>query len=225
MPVESQTPENRNPSRLVQSSQIGLHADLALQVEKHRKHAWQQPIHVASRAAFESVLKWLNAGQPLILDSGCGTGHSTRRLAENNPDARLLGIDQSAARLGRAPELPANARLIRARCEDIWRLLKAHGFSVQQHYVLYPNPWPKPGHLNRRWHAHPAFPDLLALGGRLELRCNWKIYADEFRAALKMYGFSSSQVVSFETDLPLTLFERKYADSGHSLYQLTVELS
>lgn len=137
----------------------------------------------------------------------------------------MLGVDQSVARLLRAPRLPEHARLIRARAEDIWRLLRLHGIVVSRHYLLYPSPWPKPGHLARRWHAHPAFPDLLALGGELELRCNWKIYADEFHAALQMCDIAVSPVVSFVPDQAISLFERKYAQSGHRLYRLNATLS
>ncbi|MEM7052919.1 MAG: methyltransferase domain-containing protein [Pseudomonadota bacterium] len=215
---------DKHRSRPVVSSQTGPHANLPVLVKRHRSHVWQQPIHAASRAAFEFVFDWLDPNKPLILDSGCGTGHSVLALAMRYPGAQVLGLDQSAARLQRAPDLPVNARLIRARCEDVWRLLRRTETHLNQHYLLYPNPWPKPGHLARRWHAHPAFPDLLALGGRLQLRSNWKIYADEFRAALQMYGRTPSPVVSFTPDQPLTLFERKYARSGHSLYRLIVEL-
>lgn len=137
----------------------------------------------------------------------------------------VVGIDQSAARLGRfcEPVLP-NMRLVRARAEDFWRLLRADGIRPARHFLLYPNPWPKAAHLKRRWQGHPAFPELLSLGGRLELRTNWRVYADEFALAARICGIVAQPVVSFSVQSPLSPFERKYADSGHRLYRLGLNL-
>ena len=162
---------------------------------------------------------------PLVLDSGCGTGWSAARIAERFPDCSVLGIDQSAARLWRFPDPGlSNMKRIRARVEDIWRLLLADGIRPARHFLLYPNPWPKAAHLKRRWHGHPVFPELLALGGALELRTNWRIYADEFRLAAGICGIDAPQVVSFSVSSPSTPFERKYAASGHRLYRLCLNL-
>jgi len=116
--------------------------------------------------------------------------------------------------------------LLRARVADIWRLLEKAGIRLARHYLLYPNPWPKPRHLGRRWHAHPVFPSLLALGGRLEIRTNWRIYAEEFARALALYGVEADEVVSFRPDdAPLSPFERKYAASGHELFRIVAPVS
>ena len=123
-----------------------------------------------------------------MLDSGCGTGASTRALARAHPDCLVIGVDKSVARLGRTgasafPHREGNAVWLRAELSSFWRLALQAGWALERHYLLYPNPWPKPGQLQRRWHGHPVFPELLRLGGRLELRCNWEIYALEFAAA------------------------------------------
>ena len=100
-------------------------------------------------------------------------------------------------------------------------LLEA-GIRPIQHWLLYPNPWPKPAQLARRWHGHPVFPSLLALGGTLILRSNWRIYAEEFALAARLCGAATSAVVSFRPVDPLSPFERKYAASGHELFQVTI---
>ena len=133
----------------------------------------------------------------MVLDSGCGTGESTVLLARRYPDCLVVGVDKSAARLDKAPQLPANARLLRADLADIWRLMDDAGWKLAQHYLLYPNPWPKPAQLKRRWHGHPVFPDLLVLGGRLVLRSNFEVYVDEFARALELAGVVDMKVVSF----------------------------
>jgi len=120
--------------------------------------------------------------------------------------------------------MPPNMCLIRARVEDFWRLLHADGVRPVRHFLLYPNPWPKAAHFKRRWHGHPVFPELLALGGLLELRSNWRIYAEEFRQAAEICGIHAPPVVSFSVQSPLSPFERKYAASGHRLYRLGINL-
>ena len=53
-----------------------------------------------------------------ILELGVGTGETTRRVLERHPRARLVGIDESEAMLGRArPALPG-AELVASRLED-----------------------------------------------------------------------------------------------------------
>lgn len=148
------------------------------------------------------------------------------RLAARFAEAEVVGIDQSAYRLARSPsQRPDNLHLFRARAEDFWRLLLRAGIRPVRHFLLYPNPWPKPAHLVRRWHGHPVFPSLLALGGEIELRCNWAIYAEEFAIAARCCGALPSAVVSFDCTDPLSPFERKYADSGHQLFRLTLPAS
>jgi tRNA (guanine-N7-)-methyltransferase len=211
-------------SRIPQSSQSGPHRRLDETVLRHLRHRWRSPVHDYSRGAFAELAEWIDSDCQLVLDSGCGTGASTRALAARHPDCRVIGVDKSAARLGRAPELPDNARLVRADLPDLWRLMGERGLRVAHHYLLYPNPWPKAVHLMRRWHGHPVFPDLLALGGRLVLRSNHDLYIDEFARALCLAGVVDVKVVSFETDNPVSPFERKYLASGHRLFQLTAEL-
>ena len=207
----------------MRSSQTGVHPKLAERVQRHRRHAWDAPIHAGSRAAFEAFREWRDRSRPLVLDSGCGTGASTSDLGRRHPGAQVLGIDRSAHRLARAPAANADRLCIRARLEDAWRLLAADGECPVRHYLLYPNPWPKPGHLGRRWPAHPVFPVLLALGGVLTVRSNWRVYLEECAVALGLHGRRPPPVVSFQPDTPLTPFERKYAASGHTLYDLTLD--
>jgi tRNA G46 methylase TrmB len=166
-----------------------------------------------------------DSGRPLILDSFCGTGHSTRSLARAHPDALVLGIDKSAERLrrGTAPT-PDNALLLRAECGELWRLLLQAGLRPSRHCLLYPNPWPKSAHLQRRIHGDPGFRTLLALGGAVELRSNWQVYVEEFGVALQIAGVPAV-VRRLRVDQPLTLFEAKYHDSGHALWQLQADLT
>ena len=209
-------------SRPVRSRQTGPHENLLAVVERHATHRFARPIADYNRQAFEGVAERVERDRrPLILDSGCGTGDSTRELARRYPDHLVIGVDRSADRLARErADTPANCTLIRADLLDFWRLARQAGWQLSRHYLLYPNPEPKPRHLKRRFHAHPVFPDIIALGGRIESRSNWRVYLEELAIALAYHGRRSRLRPLGRQDQPLTLFERKYQASGQSLWCL-----
>ncbi|WP_025731721.1 tRNA (guanine(46)-N(7))-methyltransferase TrmB [Carnimonas nigrificans] len=212
----------------IESSQRGVHHGLAQRVERALQHPWRRPVAEHSRLAFEHAQQWRAplADRALIIDAGCGVGLSTRRLAEQNPEAVVIGIDRSEDRLARDHgRLPDNALLVRADLVDFWRLALAADWRPTQHYLLYPNPYPKPGLLKQRWQGHPVLPTILRLGGRLELRSNWHIYVEEFAQATQLVTGITPTVEPFVPASPaLTPFEEKYHRSGQQLWRLQVEL-
>lgn len=217
-------------SRSIVSSQSGPHENLEKTVKKHFDHPYQKPIAQHTQDAFDQVKqrveKCIEKNVALIFDSCCGTALSTKILATENPNALVLGIDRSCFRLSKQynQALPDNAVLVQADCADFWILAHKAGWKLQKHTLFYPNPYPKTKHLKRRWHAHPVFPTLLALGGELELRTNWKIYADEFCAALNFANQSCNGVKRINPNQAMTLFEKKYYESGQELYQCRIVL-
>jgi len=227
IPQEPGSPERPGRSRRVSSRQVDPHPRLAEIVLRHLAEPWRAPVHEPTRAAFEQLVRLLDqAGpRPLVLDSGCGDGHGTRRLGSLHPGCWVIGVDRSAARLARGchpagPHMEGNCFWLRAEIASFWRLAAQAGWRLRRHYLLYPNPWPKPGQLMRRWHAHPAFPALLALGGVVELRCNWRPYAAEFAQALGLAERRAPLVEAWSGDPPLTSFEAKYRNSGHDLFRV-----
>jgi hypothetical protein len=60
----------------------------------------------------------------------------------------------------------------------------------------------------------------MQLGGRIALRSNWQIYVEEFGVAMHLAGHPGSVARIMPTP-PLSLFERKYLDSGHELWAFT----
>jgi tRNA (guanine-N7-)-methyltransferase len=214
-------------SRFIASAQEGPHRDLEKRVRRHLAHPFRKPIRDYNRAACAAALAARDAWQPeapLILDAGCGVGWSTQCIAAACPESFVVGVDQSADRLGRGKPLPANALLIRADLVDFWRLLAESGVHLARHYVLYPNPWPKIGHLARRWHGHAVFPFWLELGGEFECRSNWRTYIEEMAQALALLTGQPVSTEPFTTEDPLTPYERKYLASGHELWRCRVSL-
>lgn len=215
-----------NNSRTITTSQQQVHERLAEVVNKHITCAYQKPIQPHNIKAFNVLIAAIDQGgySQLILDSCCGTGFSTVTLAKTNPKALVVGVDQSEKRLMKEADylqqLPTNCLLLRANCEDFWRLCIQHNIVFEKHFILYPNPYPKTAHLSRRWHGHPSFPCLKLLSRSIELRTNWKIYAEEFSIAWSLLTGGRLQLQLLEVKQSITLFEKKYAESGQQLWAI-----
>lgn len=142
----------------------------------------KRPIASHTKQAFDTFLRRLstdldlpgkNADLPktilatfpsgIILDSGCGTGRSTRLLSETYPEHLILGIDRSIARLTKTKNnqkaehsynfyddgsttitdqtyvhgIARNAYLIRAELVDFWRCCIDHNADFWTNYISH----------------------------------------------------------------------------------------
>lgn len=206
-------------------------------IDPKRRDFYCSLIELISRAQQE--------GARVILDTGCGTGESTRRRVK--PGQWVLGIDKSMARMSRGEhqaavvpvwssgELPSAAAmslalragglLARAELCELVLMMYAKGCSVDHVDFMYPNPWPKSQHFGRRWYGHPIWPLALAVGHQIELRTNWEVYAQEFAYALELWvpqgaDQAASRPWIVEPEQALTAFERKYRRAGHPLFRV-----
>jgi len=220
---------NIDQSGLVTSSQAGVHVHLEKTVRRHLDTRWLEPLHRATVAVYEQFISTgiFSARNRFILDSGCGTGKSSKKLAGLFPCHMVIGVDRSRTRLaGNGMESGifqhGNCILLRAELSTFWRLLLKDGFRPERHFLLYPNPWPKSGHFKRRWHGHPVFPQMLALGGEIELRCNWEIYAREFAQAVGVATGANIDTKKIKPEMAISPFERKYLEREQSLFSVTV---
>lgn len=123
-----------------------------------KKYLQFSPVPAHTRVAFDTFLKWRrrpSARTQLCIDAGCGQGWSALRLAHELPDCDVVGVDKSAVRLhrnaayrhGGVARETDNALLLRADLIPFWRLCWQHGIRPTYHYILYPNPYPKPSDL------------------------------------------------------------------------------
>lgn len=226
-------------SKAIISNQEDIHEKLDEVVNRHLTHASQKPYQKHTEEAFaqmDALVKAFLVANPegeIILDACCGVGQSTRILAKQNPQALVIGVDKSDHRINRNVEgfdaddgfTAENYHLVRADLNDFYRLVKAANWAVSKHYILYPNPWPKSKHLQRRWHGSAVFPQMTSIGQQLILRSNWRIYLAEFQQAAKfvdLQGDIDSLPVT-EPSLALTPFEAKYQASGQICWQLTLK--
>jgi len=223
-------------SKAIITNQTGIHDKLEVIVEKHFSHPFQKPYQSHTKQAFNDVNELVQvflADKPngeIILDSCCGVGQSTRLLAKRYPDALVIGVDKSLSRIERNVEgfdiasgyHLENFHLVRADLNDFYRLVKTANWPVKKHYILYPNPWPKSKHVQRRWHGSAVFPTLISIGEQIILRSNWRLYLEEFQLAADIAGLIGS-IEEVSDDEPLTPFEAKYQASGQQCWQLVVE--
>lgn len=202
----------------------------------------RKPIAIHSLSAFTELSRQLPFDDaPLILDSGCGTGRSSIRLGELNPNCNVIGVDRSISRLSRYLEkdslvekVSQNVWLVRAELVDFWRCCREREWSFERHYLLYPNPYPKKALFKSRWYAHPCFPLLLQLpASELIVRSNWFEYLQDFRDAVNIAAEYSDEFSIYHTsndinrlspseEGALTNFEQKYWNVGELTYELAL---
>lgn len=218
-------------SRSITSNQDGLHDDLNKVVNKHLTSEFKKPFAPFSKTLFaeldEKVTDFMQqGGKGVILDSCCGVGESSFYHAKHNPEYLVIGIDKSEHRLDKYThhyDDLNNVVLARGDLNDLWRLIADANWPITEHFILYPNPWPKSKHLQRRWHGAPVFSYVPNIGDKLTVRSNWQIYVQEFAQALQLAGVKA-EVEQYQSTEAMTPFERKYWASGQSSFQLTARL-
>ena len=148
-------------------------------------------------------------------------------IAERN----ILAIERSAKyhRLGcerAARRGLSNVRLLRTTGEDLlFRLLDEA--SVENFFVLFPDPWPKKRHHKRRFFKPEnvaALGRALVVGGRLLVKSDHAEYAaviGEVLAASPDLGPIDPEGAF--ANLPITGFEHKYAIEGRKIFRFAFE--
>ena len=218
---------NRNQSKKVTSKQIAPHDDLEKILARYDINNYQRPVAPFSQKTWEEILKIIK-GKKVIFDFGCGIGKSTFVIARENPDCLVIGIDKSFSRIDRQnrfkANLPQNAHLFRGELLDLIPLVyqQQNLFALVKVFFLYPNPWPKPHLVKRRFHVSPIAPFIFRLNCPIISRSNWKLYLEEFECVSKIFGRNKTELLQLELNSFLTPFEKKYALSGQDLYELKI---
>jgi tRNA (guanine-N7-)-methyltransferase len=212
-------------SRPVDSPQNDIHDQLDKVIERHLASEFLKPFAGHTQTAFNRFVDYYDSKnfKSFILDNGCGTGESSINIAKLNPESLVVGIDRSAVRLNKTDnkfdEIPDNVIFLRADLVDFWRLMADTKYRPVKQFFIYPNPYPKPGQVKNRWHAHPVFPFLLKLGGHWEIRTNWEIYLKEMQYVINKMTGKELIFDCFTPSDPISLFEKKYTESEHKLFR------
>jgi tRNA (guanine-N(7)-)-methyltransferase len=171
------------------------------------------------------------------LEIGCGVGMHPIAYAKAHPDRHIIALDRSAVRLEKMrlalqQQSPlTNLSVVR---EDADRFLvhSVPAQSLQQIFLLYPNPYPKEGQANKRWHRMPLMHRMLAClkpSGTLVLATNMPFYAEEAKHYMEKQWALEVQVDEVFRDTmpfaPRTHFEQKYLTRGDPIFHLVFQKS
>ncbi len=216
-------------SHVIESNQKEIHKDLEAYLAKYSLTNYQRPVASFSKELWEEILGFCQ-GKSIIFDLGCGIGESSYNLAKIYPDSYIVGIDKSISRLERKNDFKESenerVKLYRGELLDIIPLIySAYSeakIDIRMIFVLYPNPWPKKHHIKRRFYASPVSVFLFNTHVPIVFRSNWKLYLEETEAAALFFKRKNQGVESLNLSEFITPFERKYSQSGQSIYELKI---
>jgi len=169
----------------------------------------------------------LSGGRPVWLEIGFGGGEHLRHLSAAHPDMGLIGCEpfvNGVAMLLHALDgaVPDNLRLHPGDVRDLFDVLPAG--SIARAYLLYPDPWPKTRHHQRRF-VTPHYLEPLArtMAPGAELRVATDI-ADYVRQALEEVPRAGFELVTKARGegscpwehWPSTRYERKALRAGRA---------
>jgi tRNA (guanine-N7-)-methyltransferase len=120
----------------------------------HRRHVCSRVITQSqySLTAPLDLVKIFGRRAPLHVDLGCGDGLFVCEMAQRLPDKNFLGIERLSSRIRSSARKAAsldNVRLLQMESSYVVRYLLPPG-SVEWFYLLFPDPWPKRRHHQRR---------------------------------------------------------------------------
>jgi tRNA (guanine-N7-)-methyltransferase len=161
---------------------------------------------------------------PLHVDLGCGDGSFICALAERTPEENFLGTERLLGRIrcaARKAAMVGNVRLLRMENSYAVRYLLPAG-SVETFYLLFPDPWPKRRHWQRRTVTGEflhAISQALAENGRFLVATDHLNYfekIEEIARANPDFTVASPRAA----DLPLTKFEKQFRAQGAAIHWL-----
>jgi tRNA (guanine-N7-)-methyltransferase len=163
---------------------------------------------------------------PLHVDLGCGDGSFLVALAERHPENNFLGIERMPGRVEKACRKASNAGNVHfLRLESSYvveRLLPAG--SVAAFYLLFPDPWPKRRHQQRRVVTHKF---LNAVHAALQKDGMFRIATDQldYFNQIRRFAEESREFLSIEAngELPSSTFERRFCERGIDVYRLALK--
>ena len=165
---------------------------------------------------------------PLQVDLGCGDGSFLCELAAQFPDKNLLGIERLTKRVEKVRRKSVkidNARVLGTDTLFAVRYLLPTN-SVETFYLLFPDPWPKRRHQQRRIFTGEfldAIAAALEQSGVLRVATDHLDYFHQIERLSRAH--SEFEIVPRSRDevlIPLTKFERRFCEQGMPIYRLTL---
>jgi len=183
----------------------------------HRRHVPFRVIELNSLTDHLDLDKIFGRKAPLHVDLGCGEGSFLCAQAQRMPDRNFLGIERLLNRIrtsARKAVTLDNVRLLRMESSYAVRyLLPAE--SVETFYLLFPDPWPKRRHHQRRI-VTPEF--LNSIQVALQKNGSIHIATDDIDYFGKIKEIAESNpgfaIGNADVDLPQSKFGRIFHEKG-----------
>ena len=166
---------------------------------------------------------------PLEVDLGCGDGVYLAQLAASDPDRDFLGIERLFGRVRSACHKLAQRRLSNAR---VLRVETTHAVSellppgsIDVFHVMFPDPWPKRRHQNRRLINESFLESLhraLAPGGTVQIATDQADYFSAIRKAVASKSDLFQGSISDQPPLVTSTFEKRFRDAQLPIYRLVL---
>jgi tRNA (guanine-N7-)-methyltransferase len=170
------------------------------------------------------LAKIFGRSAPLHVDLGCGDGAFLFALAKQTPEKNFLGTERLLHRVKKAcrkADTIDNMRVLRIETSYAVRYLLPAG-SVEMFHLLFPDPWEKRKHHQRRivgLEFLRAIHAALAPGGVLRVVTDHRDYFDKIREVAARSG--DFQVgTNGAGNYPASTFEEKFKEQGLDLYRL-----
>jgi tRNA (guanine-N7-)-methyltransferase len=190
----------------------------------HRRHVCSPIIESGSLVEWLDLEKIFGRNAPLHVDLGCGDGSFLCALAQRMPEKNFLGIERLVGRIRAAARKAAtigNVRVLRTEISYAVRYLLPSA-SVETFYLLFPDPWPKRRHWQRRIvneDSLRAISQALVSDGTLYIATDRVDYLDKIKEIAR--ANPDFATVDFaKIALPHTKFERKIRAQHATIYRL-----
>src|ERR1043166_889863 len=162
---------------------------------------------------------------PLQVDLGCGDGDLVVAMAGRHPEKNFLGIERMSGRVAKtsrkALKLP-NVRVLHVETSYAIRYLLPEN-SVEIFYLLFPDPWPKRRHHERRVVSSEFLDSIvraLEPNGLFHVATDQKDYFEQIERIAS--DKTRLRTIECDIDLPVTTFQRRFQEQGMPIYRLSL---
>jgi len=169
---------------------------------------------------------WLSGALPLEIDLGCGKGTFLVGMAARFPDRRYIGVERQIERVRKTGSKARrvsvdNAVIVRAECQLFLEALPDQCASGI--HLLFPDPWPKRRHHERRLVQQSFLREtlrVLAPGGFLDLVTDHEGYFRWIEREVALFGELLPAEWPADPERPLTDFEKLFREKGLPIHNM-----